>query len=203
MGTAKPGRKAAGGPSGPGPPQAEGLLERLDLSDFYAKILAVVDGPGRSASDPMVLMGLWMLATIEGIGSGRYLAKLTKLHDAYRWMRGGVPINYHQLSAFRVGHLTELDELLTQLIATLMRVGLVSLKQVAQDGTKMGANAGASSMRSELSLEEALAAARAQVEAVARSASGGRGPGQHPDSPATSRTRTSGARAAGAAGAGD
>jgi hypothetical protein len=104
-------------------------------------------------------------------------------------MRGGVPINDHQLSAFRVGHLTELDELLTQLIATLMSVGLVSLKQAAQDGTKLGANAGASSMRSELSLEAALAAARAQVEAVARQR-------EAPDSTLTARQPAAQERAA-------
>jgi transposase len=72
-----------------------GLLERLDLSEFYAKILSRVDRPGRPASDPMVLLALWMLAIVEGIGSARRLASLTRLHDAYRWVRGGVPVNYH------------------------------------------------------------------------------------------------------------
>jgi transposase len=166
-----------------------GLLERLDLSEFYAKILSFVDGPGRPASDPMVLLALWMLAIVEGIGSARRLASLTRLHDAYRWVRGGVPVNYHQLSAFRVGHQAELDELLTQLIATLMRVGLVSLKRVAQDGAKIAASAGASSMRSQLSLEEALAAAREQIKAVARQR-------DEPDSQVTARQQAARERAA-------
>ena len=45
------------------------VLERLDLSRFYTGVRAAVDGPGRPASDPRVLLGLWLLATVEGIGS--------------------------------------------------------------------------------------------------------------------------------------
>ena len=81
------------------------VLERLDLGAFYRQIRAAVDGPGRPASDPRVLLGLWMLATEEGIGSARRLARLSEEHDAYRWLRGGVPVNYHLLAAFRVAHL--------------------------------------------------------------------------------------------------
>src|SRR5262245_23686717 len=40
------------------------VLERLDLAAFYARIRAAVDGPGRPASDPRVLLGLWLLATV-------------------------------------------------------------------------------------------------------------------------------------------
>ena len=58
------------------------VLERLDLSRFYATIRAAVDGPGRPASDPQVLLGLWLLATVEGIGSARRLARLSEEHDA-------------------------------------------------------------------------------------------------------------------------
>src|SRR3954464_8805814 len=110
------------------------LLERLELAAFYTRIRAAVDGPGRPASDPRVLLGLWMLATVEGIGSARRLARLSEEHDAYRWLRGGVPVNYHLLSDFRVAHRTELDELLTQTIALLLSEELVTLKRVAQDG---------------------------------------------------------------------
>ena len=36
------------------------MLERLDLSGFYASIQSVVGGPGRPASDPAVLLSLWV-----------------------------------------------------------------------------------------------------------------------------------------------
>ena len=36
------------------------LLERLDLSTFYAQIKATVDRPGRPTADPRVLLALWL-----------------------------------------------------------------------------------------------------------------------------------------------
>jgi transposase len=143
------------------------LLERLDLRAFYARIRAAVDGPGRPASDPRVLLGLWLLATVEGIGSARRLARLSEEHEAYRWLRGGVPANYHLLSDFRVAHRAELDELLTQTIALLLAEELVTLQRVAQDGVRVRAAAGAGSFRRRATLERCLAEAREQVERLA------------------------------------
>jgi len=62
-------------------------LGRLDLSAFYRSIKVVWDRPVRPASDPQVLLALWVYATVEGIGSARRLAKLTEEHDVYRWLR--------------------------------------------------------------------------------------------------------------------
>jgi transposase len=69
------------------------FVERLELGSFYASVRAVVDGPGRPASDPRVLLALWVYATADGVGSARQLAHLCREHDAYRWLRGGVPIS--------------------------------------------------------------------------------------------------------------
>ena len=70
------------------------FLERLDLSDLYAAIRATPGRPGRPASDPMVLLALWVYATAEGVGSARGLTRLCKEHDGFRWLRGGVPVDY-------------------------------------------------------------------------------------------------------------
>ena len=105
-----------------------GFLEELDLSAFYAPIKALLDRPGRPTTDPQVLLALWLLATVEGVGSARRLARLCQEHDAYRWLCGGVPINYHMLSDFRVAHQTALDDLLSQIVASLMAAGAVTLE---------------------------------------------------------------------------
>lgn len=143
------------------------MLERLQLGAFYTRIRAVVDGPGRPASDPRVLLGLWILATVEGIGSARRLERLTEEHDAYRWLRGGVPVNYHLLSDFRVAHQAELDEVLTQTIALLLSEQLVTLQRVAQDGVRVRAAAGSGSFRRRVTLERCLGEAREQVKRLA------------------------------------
>jgi transposase len=145
-----------------------GLLERLDLSVFYTSIKAVVDRPGRPATDPMVLLAVWSLATVEGIGSARQLTRLCEEHDAYRWLRGGVPVNYHMLADFRSCREQELDALLTQVVGILLAADAVSLTQVAQDGMRVRASAGASSFRREEKLKACLEAAKQQVEALAK-----------------------------------
>src|SRR3990172_13091326 len=144
------------------------LLEELDLSAFYGSIKAVLDGPGRPTTDPQVLLAVWLLGTVEGVGSARRLARLCAEHDAYRWLCGGVPVNYHTLADFRVAHQGALDDLLTQIVASLLAAGAVRLERVAQDGLRVRAYAGESSFRRKGALERCLQEAQAQVERLGR-----------------------------------
>ena len=141
-------------------------VERLDLRAFYEPIRAREHEPGRPPTDPKVLVALWLYATAEGIGSARELERLCGEHHAYQWLRGGVPINYHLLSDFRVGHEQALDELLTQVLAVLLQQKLITLRCVSQDGLRVRASAGTSSFRRRIKLKEWLAIARQQVEVV-------------------------------------
>jgi transposase len=135
----------------------------LDLSELQQRIQAVDDGPGRAAADPRILVALWLYATLRGVGSARELNRLCEYHAAYRWICGGVSMNYHTLSDFRSQHVGLLDRLLTESVASLMAEGLVTLDRVAQDGMKVRASAGAASFRRQPTLEEALAEAEQQV----------------------------------------
>lgn len=146
------------------------FVEAMDLSRFYEGIASVEGVPGRAATDPKVLLALWLYAATDGVGSAREIEQLTKTDDAYRWLRGGVPLNYHLLSDFRTGHQKALDELLTQSIAALLKAKVVTLKRVAQDGTKVRASAGSGSFRREGSLQRCLIAAQEQLEWVRRDA---------------------------------
>ena len=144
------------------------FLEGLDLSAFYESVKATADRPGRPASDPRVLLALWVYATTEGVGSARQLDRLCQEHDAYRWLCGGVPVDYHLLSDFRVAHQEALDRLLTEIVGTLMANSLVTLKQVAQDGVKVRAGAGAGSFHRRSHLEQCLVEAEQQVKRLAQ-----------------------------------
>jgi transposase len=66
-----------------------------------------------------VLFALWLYATLDGVGSGREVARLTQEHHAYRWICGGVPVNYHLLNDFRSGQADLMDRLLTANVAAL------------------------------------------------------------------------------------
>ena len=50
-------------------------VARLDLEPFYADIEVTDHVAGRTATAPEVLVGLWLLATLDGIGSARELAR--------------------------------------------------------------------------------------------------------------------------------
>ena len=119
----------------------------LDLSAFCAAIMAREGEPGRDSTDPRVLTGLWLYASTRGIGSARELDRLCKESRPYQWLCGGVTVNYHLLSDFRAGHADGLDSLFTEVIATLVKKGLVKVKQISQDGLRVRGCAGASSFR--------------------------------------------------------
>ena len=140
------------------------FVESLDLSPLYAKVQSVEGSAGRPAIDPRIHMALWLYATIEGVGSARALERLSRQHDAYRWILGGVTINHHSLSDFRVQHGEFLDRVLTQSVAVLMAQELVTLNRVSQDGIRVRASAGASSFRRQPSLERCQQEAQEQVE---------------------------------------
>jgi transposase len=144
------------------------FVEGLDLSAFYATIRAREGRAGRPAIDPKILIALWLYATMDGVGSAREVDRLCYSHDAYRWLRGGVSVNYHTLSDFRVQHHAALDALLTQSIAVLLHRGIVTLARVAHDGTRVRGSAGAGSFRREATLQACVKAARKQVERTAK-----------------------------------
>jgi transposase len=149
-------------------------LQRLDLSRFYATIKATLDRPGQPTADPTILLALWLYATSEGVSSSRDLEALCAQHDAYRWLCGGVSMNYHSLADFRAAHPAELDRLMTEILALLLSAGVVTLTRVAQDGVRVRASAGSGSFHRQDHLEECLRAAGEQVERLAHER-------EHPD----------------------
>src|SRR5262249_30498604 len=120
------------------------------------------------ATDPHLLLALWVYATLQGEGSARELARLCQLHIAYQWLCGGVTLNYHTLSDFRSQGGDKWDRLLSELVASLMAEGLVTLHRVAQDGMRVRANAGRSSFRRQKSLKQCQAEAAEQVATLRR-----------------------------------
>jgi transposase len=139
---------------------------RLDLSAFYQPIEAREGTAGRTAIDRKLLVALWLYACIDGVGSGRELARLCQSDDAYRWLCGGVEVCYHTLNSFRVGHEKALDNLMTQVVGRLTHVGLVTVVRIAQDGTRVRASAGSGSYRREPTLRKSLQEAQRRVETL-------------------------------------
>lgn len=143
-------------------------VEQLDLSVLEGAIGAREHTPGQAPASPRLLLALWLYATSQGVGSARALERLCESHDAYRWLCGGVSVNYHGLADFRSGHGELLDRLLTDNIASLSAAGVIDLAEVVQDGVRVRASAGASSFRRGQSLHKHLKKARRLVEHLKR-----------------------------------
>lgn len=165
-------------------------VEQLDLRAFAASLKVAEGGPGRAAADPAVLVALWLYATSQGVTSARALGRLCVEHVAYIWLCGGVTVNYHSLSDFRVAHADALDGLMTQVLALLHHAGLVAFEHVAQDGVRVRASAGAASFHRQATLEKSLAEAEALLASLRA------GAGLPDDEPPPARQRAARERAA-------
>jgi transposase len=167
------------------------FVESLDLSQLYDQVLSREGEAGRPAADPAVLLSLWLYATIEGVGSARELERLAQSDAAYRWLAGGVPLNYHGLADFRVESVEVLHRLLTQSVTALIAEGLISLGSRSQSTARRFAptparsRSGQAKNCSRSKARLALAAGRPQAGAFERSG------GFEPSS--TSRARAGGA----------
>jgi len=139
-------------------------VEGLDLSLVLGKIQSVVGSAGRPASDPKIFLAVWLFATIKSIGSARLIEEYCREHIAFQWLCGGVSINYHSISDFRSDHGDQLDNLLTQSVAILARLGAISLEKVSQDGMRVRASAGSSTFKREETLENYLVLAQFLVQ---------------------------------------
>lgn len=142
------------------------FVESLDLSELYDQVKAREGEAGRPAADPAVLLALWLYATVEGVGSARELEKRAESDAAYRWLAGGVPVNYHGLADFRVERIDVLDRLLTQSVTALIDEGLVRLSEIAVDGTKIRASASKASFKTGENLLKVEAAVAERLAAL-------------------------------------
>jgi len=59
-----------------------GYVVHQDLSRLFDAVRARGSNAGRAAIDPQILFALWLYATLDGVGSGREVARLSQEHDA-------------------------------------------------------------------------------------------------------------------------
>jgi transposase len=142
------------------------LAGKLDLRAFYAEIGALEGEAGRPAWDPQVLISLWIYAYKDGIGSAREIARRCEYHPAYQWLTGMEVVNYHTLADFRIAHQAALDGFFIEVLGVLSHQGLITLRRVMHDGTKIKAAASDQSFHRKATLEDHLKEAEEQLQAM-------------------------------------
>jgi len=144
------------------------VVESLDCSAFTEAIKARQGVAGRDATDPRLLVALWLYACVRGIGSARELARRCQESAPFRWLCGGVTVNHRLLGEFRTDHADALDALFTQVLTALVERGLVKVRRVSQDGVRVRAAAGGGSFRREQRLTQLLDDAHKHVAELRR-----------------------------------
>jgi transposase len=134
----------------------------MDLTPLEATFRAVENHPGRPPIDVRILVALWLYATLEGFASARELEERCRRDDPFKWLCGGVSVNYHTLADFHTEHGPWLERQVVWSVAVLRQEGLVDLNRVGQDGLRVRASAGSSSFRGADKLHEQVAEAQQQ-----------------------------------------
>jgi transposase len=143
------------------------LVGHLDLKPYYVEIGAVEGQAGRPVWDPQVLISLWIYAYKDGINSAREIERRCEYHPAYQWLTGMEVVNYHTLADFHTAHQAALERVFIEVLGVLSHQGLITLRRVMHDGTKIKAAASAKSFHRQATLGEHLKQAEEQVKAMA------------------------------------
>jgi transposase len=130
------------------------FVSNMDLSACFLDIYTFRDYVGRSKIDPKILLTLWIYSILDGNSSSRKLEELCLNHDVYKWICGGVSVSRTTLAEFRSINPRKFDDLLTKCLAVMVKHNLLSDSDFSQDGTRVKANAGYNSFRSEDSLKD-------------------------------------------------
>jgi len=119
------------------------LVSELDMTTFVARYSK--DGRGAPAFDPRMMVGLLLYCWANRIYSSRKIARFHRTDLGARVLVAEQSPDFRSIHEFQVRHKEPLNELVKQSISLCRRAGLVSLENVAIDGTKLAANASRSS----------------------------------------------------------
>ena len=137
----------------------DAIINELDVSALEA----YYRGGGPPAFHPRDVLKLLIFAMAEGVRSARALARRCGQDVRFMWLAHGVAFDHELLSDFRVTFAEDLKCLFKQTVILGMEAGLITMRQVSVDGTKIAAHAKRQSCTKE-DLEKLLAIFDERVE---------------------------------------
>lgn len=114
------------------------IVDEFDLSAFYADY---TERRGQPPYDPEMMVRVWLYGFMRGIRSSRKLEQALREDVGFRFLSANQQPKYWALSEFRRRHHGALGGLFGQTVMLCLLGGLIDLKHVAIDGTKIKANA--------------------------------------------------------------
>ena len=114
-------------------------VEEMDLAAFYGAYR--LDGWGRAAHDPAMMVALLLYAYAVGERSSRGIERRCFEDVAFRVIAANQGPDHATLARFRVRHELALAGLFGEVLKLCAAAGAVSVGVIAVDGTRMKANA--------------------------------------------------------------
>ncbi len=111
---------------------------QLDLKKFYA---SYAKSKGQPPYDPRLMVRVLLYGYCVGVRSSRELERVCVDVVAFRWLAAQQAPDFRSIARFRKRHLSSLGNVFLQALELCREAGMVSLGQVALDGTKVRANA--------------------------------------------------------------
>ena len=139
------------------------VVDVLDLSEIEA--VYEEELRGYPPYHPRMMTQLWLYAYAVGIRSCRKLSQLVQRDVGFMMLAAGNQPDFRTLNSFRLRHLAALSRLFVQVVRLCEKRGLVQLRHVAVDGTRVKANASKHSAMSYGRMKQEEARIRAEVEA--------------------------------------
>jgi transposase len=140
------------------------VVDQIDLSVFRRSYR--VDGHGRAAYDPALMVAVLLYAYCTGLRSSRVIERRCIEDVTFRVLAGGLCPDHVTIARFRSRHAQALAGVFTASLRLCAEAGLVRLGVIALDGTKMGANASLDANRTMEALDKQIAAMIEEAEAI-------------------------------------
>ncbi|MCA1700464.1 MAG: transposase, partial [Actinobacteria bacterium] len=138
-------------------------VEEMDLSGFYGAYR--LDGHGRPAHDPAMMVALLLYAYAKGQRSSRVIERACVEDIAFRVIAANEVPDHTTVARFRQRHEAALAGLFGEVLGMCAQAGLAKVGVIAIDGTKVQANA---SHHSNRDYEQIAREILAEAEAVDR-----------------------------------
>ena len=136
----------------------------LDLTAFYGAYR--VDGHGRAAYEPAMMVTLVLYAFATEVRSSRAIERHCRQDVAFRVITGNVVPDHATIARFICRHEAALADLFSEVLRLCDQAGLVKPELVAIDGTRMAGNANPdANLKFEQIAKEILAEHKATDEA--------------------------------------
>jgi transposase len=140
------------------------MVGEMDLAAFYSDYR--VDGHGRPAHDPAMMVALLAYAYSRGQRSSRVIERECIEDIAFRVIAANRQPDHCTIARFRQRHETALAGLFGEVLALCAKAGLTGVKVLAVDGTKVHANASERATRDYEQLAREILEEAAEIDAA-------------------------------------